>query len=663
MFKYFFAVFLFLFTCASAQVNSTRLEFNPQKIVPGSSLELIYHKSKGSLDNSKAVKVAIYQFNDYKWQTDTALTSAAGSDCTVTFKILPNTAFLAFRFYQGSFNSPDNVDHNDEKGFTKLITVKKDKMVPGGALAKALFNIPANKGGLAGYFEAQHNVMSTDSLQILLDQELKQKGSSPAKFVREYLSIQRIIKGEHFNNEAPAILGQLLASKDLSEQGLSEILRVYQFELKDQENAGKVKMEIISRYPQGATARLEAYQQLLSQSQDKAKVIPCSQKFLSDFPIEEWRKHPDSQGYIYYGVYRNLAVAYFDKGDYSALLQLQKDWDFKTENEIFRWNVVRAYLSKQVAPSKLQPFADSLFVDLRKKINDGSFNGDFATAELAHENALAQLDLRTADQINIHYRNGDYKGALSYYEYLPHSKLYESASLNALHLEMLDKTDQKQFVTPLLQESVKANAVTPAMFERLKQIYVEQHGNLTGYEQYLSSLKSADEISELKSSVMANMINHDFVPFALEDLNGKTVRSSEWGNKIVVVDFWATWCRPCIESFPGMQMLVDKYAKDPNVDFYFISTMQTGDYKQKVVNFMKKNAWRFKVLNDGINERSGAQNSVFSTFAPFFNSSGIPRKVILKNGVIRYTTEGYSGSPSQLADEMSYAIDILKAEK
>jgi len=46
-----------------------------------------------------------------------------------------------------------------------------------------------------------------------------------------------------------------------------------------------------------------------------------------------------------------------------------------------------------------------------------------------------------------------------------------------------------------------------------------------------------------------------------------------------------------------------------------------------------------------------------------FNDSGIPRKVILKDGVMRYTSGGYCGSPSKLADEISYVIELLKAEK
>ena len=46
----------------------------------------------------------------------------------------------------------------------------------------------------------------------------------------------------------------------------------------------------------------------------------------------------------------------------------------------------------------------------------------------------------------------------------------------------------------------------------------------------------------------------------LKDLDGKTVRSSDFKGKIVVLDFWATWCGPCRAEIPGFVSLQNKYA-------------------------------------------------------------------------------------------------------
>ncbi|MFM7841851.1 MAG: redoxin domain-containing protein, partial [Nitrospira sp.] len=50
--------------------------------------------------------------------------------------------------------------------------------------------------------------------------------------------------------------------------------------------------------------------------------------------------------------------------------------------------------------------------------------------------------------------------------------------------------------------------------------------------------------------------------FALVDLNDKSVKLSDLRGKVVFLNFWATWCKPCKEEMPSMQVLYKSFEKD-----------------------------------------------------------------------------------------------------
>jgi peroxiredoxin len=50
--------------------------------------------------------------------------------------------------------------------------------------------------------------------------------------------------------------------------------------------------------------------------------------------------------------------------------------------------------------------------------------------------------------------------------------------------------------------------------------------------------------------------------FKLQTIDGKTIQLSDFRNKIVIVDFWATWCPPCRRGIPDLIALQNEYKKD-----------------------------------------------------------------------------------------------------
>jgi len=62
-----------------------------------------------------------------------------------------------------------------------------------------------------------------------------------------------------------------------------------------------------------------------------------------------------------------------------------------------------------------------------------------------------------------------------------------------------------------------------------------------------------------KTVIAAGEIGSHLPDFSINDLRGHALSSAELRGKVVLVDFWATWCQPCKKEMPGYQKLLDRY--------------------------------------------------------------------------------------------------------
>ena len=59
--------------------------------------------------------------------------------------------------------------------------------------------------------------------------------------------------------------------------------------------------------------------------------------------------------------------------------------------------------------------------------------------------------------------------------------------------------------------------------------------------------------------IAAGEIGSSLPDFSVKDLQGHPLSSADLRGKVVLIDFWATWCQPCKKEMPGYQKLVDEY--------------------------------------------------------------------------------------------------------
>jgi len=83
-------------------------------------------------------------------------------------------------------------------------------------------------------------------------------------------------------------------------------------------------------------------------------------------------------------------------------------------------------------------------------------------------------------------------------------------------------------------------------------------------------------------------------PLVLRDLDGRERKLADYRGKVVVLNFWATWCEPCRQEMPSMQRLQDKLAGKP----FVILAVDFGEGAPRIREFLRRLPVRFTVLLD-----------------------------------------------------------------
>jgi peroxiredoxin len=132
---------------------------------------------------------------------------------------------------------------------------------------------------------------------------------------------------------------------------------------------------------------------------------------------------------------------------------------------------------------------------------------------------------------------------------------------------------------------------------------------------------------------------------SLPTVDGKAIKLSDQKGKVVVVDFWATWCPPCRKSLPHVQKIsADKALADKGLVVWAVNAREDKDV---VAGFLRDNNYTFTVALDA----SG------SSLKDYF-VSGIPTTIVVgRDGTIKKVFVGFDeDSAKEIDDAVNEAL-------
>jgi len=175
-----------------------------------------------------------------------------------------------------------------------------------------------------------------------------------------------------------------------------------------------------------------------------------------------------------------------------------------------------------------------------------------------------------------------------------------------------------------IQQTYDRKKIRDYLFYIAMRIYVINHDDgldevVTAFQKYCTNSEFhgyIDQLIQEKRSKIAK--GKPAPPFTLPDVNGKLVSLQDFRGKVVFIDFWATWCAPCIKELPDWKKLKKEF-KDQQ-DLIFLSISIDEDV-EKWKNYVHQNNM------DGVQliAEQGRESSVNTEYT----IGGIPRYVLI----------------------------------
>ena len=617
-------IIMIAFGCS--QQPEPRFAVSPEKPGVGQEITVAYNPAATPLENAEDVAMLAYQYSSENMpRLQEVEMTKSGKSWQGSFT--PDSSILLILV---KFQSGDKSDINDPDGYTILFHNETGDTLPGvhAALARAYFY---------GAFPLRLKRNADRALEMI-EKEFALYPDQKEQNLGLYWNILLRVDKQNGKNRVLAEVDSLASLEKLSLENKNLLVSFYS-RLGQPEKAEPLKEAIRKQDPKGGLVQSERFREF-RQAKGLYKLLGLYNQFKVDFPdnanlpymgskiVNEFTKlkrYDEAERFLETSAFKVSADHY----NSLAWAMVEKEINLKTAAQIAKIGVDLAREAMN-APIEDKPsyLSEKEWRD-RKKYSLGMVLDTYATAL---------------------YKSGEIKQAIPAFEEAVESTGKAQNDINERYANALIEAGENEKALQFVEGLIKEGSAGPAFKELFKKAYIAAKGSEQGLEAALTELNQAG-LKKVKDELTAKLIEKPAPDFSLADLQGNTVSLADLTGKTLVLDFWATWCGPCIASFPGMQKAVEKFQNDESVAFLFINTWERGQgIEKKVADFIEQNNYPFHVLMD-------SESKVVEKYGV----EGIPTKFVVdKKGNIRFKSVGFSGDADKLVEELSIVIDLVK---
>jgi len=636
--KIFIIAITFIFTgILPAQVQFDALKITPQFPAINQMIHFEFNAHQSSLIDAKKIDVVVYLFSKDGFAAIEPAITQKGKAYSGNFKITGNTQAFAFSFIAG-----EQKDLNGGKGYFIPVYNTHRKPVKG-------YYQNASRVVDGGYGEYLLGITADPAKGLAcLEEGIQQYPELKAdpEYFNDYINTISKAKKEAATALIESELAQFESKENLTDAGYGILIRWYT-NIKKTTTADSLTTVMQKLFPIGNWKK-EALENAINRGNgNAAEKIALYESYVKIYPPHT---EIDRRTITYF--WSNIAIAYHKEKNDSAFKYWAKKLPMPFKASLYshlaeemagtKENLVQAkLLSKEAtewakkemtAPVEKQPV-----IATKKKWMEDRKN-DYAGYAYTYANIL--------------YAMGDYKTGLPYAKDAAGLADFKYAGYNERYAQFAENVMPAADAIKIIAQFIKDGTGSPKTKDILKALYVKTKKTDAGYSDYITALQQAASLKK-KAELKKAMLNVAAPAFALKDLEGNLISLESLKGKVVVVDFWATWCGPCIASMPAMKMVQESFRERADVAFVFVDTWEHGENTaQEATDFMKKNNYPFHVLLD---KESKVVND--------FNIRGIPTKFIIdKTGNIRFKSMGYSGNDDGMIDEVKLMVEMASAD-